>query len=62
MEDKQKILDLLLQTLQATRENADLKGLTYKTQRHKIIMKLLSANSNPGLSYLSMSRWIVEWQ
>ena len=32
MEDKQKILDLLLPTLQATRENADLKELTYKAQ------------------------------
>lgn len=34
MEDKQKILDLLLPTLQATRKNADLKELTYKARNN----------------------------
>lgn len=38
MEDKQKILDLLLPTLQATRENADLKELTYKAQNNNEIV------------------------
>lgn len=38
MEDKQKILDLLLPTLQATRENADLKELTYKAKNNNEIV------------------------
>lgn len=38
MEDKQKILDLLLPALQATRENADLKELTYKVRNDNEIV------------------------
>ena len=39
MEDKQKILDLLLPALQATRNLADLVGLEYRQDRELVYAK-----------------------
>ena len=44
MEDKQKILDLLLPALQATRNLADLVGLEYREDRELVYAKFASGN------------------
>ena len=44
MEDKQKILDLLLPALQATRNLADLVGLEYREDRELVYVKLAGGN------------------
>ena len=41
MEDKQKILDLLLPALQATRNLADLVGLEYREDRELVYAKFV---------------------
>ena len=53
MEDKQKILDLLLPALQATRNLSDLVELEYREDR---CMRSLQA----GIRRLSMLQWIPE--
>lgn len=44
MEDKQKILDLLLPALQATRNLADLVGLEYREDRELVYAKFAGGN------------------
>lgn len=44
MEDKQKILDLLLPALQATRNLSDLVGLEYREDRELVYTKFASGN------------------
>ena len=44
MEDKQKILDLLLPALQATRNLSDLVGLEYREDRELVYAKFASGN------------------
>ena len=44
MEDKQKILDLLLPALQSTRNLSDLVGLEYREDRELVYAKFSSGN------------------
>ena len=55
MEDKQKILDLLLPALQATRNLADLVELEYREDRELVYAKFAS-----GIRRLPMLQWIPE--
>lgn len=59
MEDKQKILDLLLPALQATRNLADLVGREYREDRELVYAKFASGNQkivNVAIGYHTDSR------
>lgn len=66
MEDKQKILDLLLPALQATRNLADLVGLEYREDRELVYVKFKSGrykiiDLSTAKSGLDMLEEVIAW-
>ena len=66
MEDKQKILDLLLPALQATRNLAELVGLEYREDRELVYAKFKSGRCkiidlSTAKSGLDMLEEVIAW-